>query len=332
MTRSRSFVASLVLGLALSTAALPAAGATVRDVVYTDAVAAGPYLSPDLAIDISTRTERLSLTATGAVAGRLVAAPRGTAVFPTAAHAAGVLSVRDGRLIRTGTSSATVRQTWVSRYAFLDADYSSAGTMVALIRGQAATVALVRGSLSSTTIRTVRGWTLDRGLTASVVLSRDGRYAYVALPSATGTSVLRVTVSTGAVRTIAWLAGVTTAGIDLSPSGTYLALAARRPTAPGRVLQPLAFIPASGGRGSWHLDVPASQRPGQAGDGPEALAYSADGSRLLLSYGYSVSLVGFDSLDVVPGALMRVAVRPGAAISQTVASGLAGDGVAVLRT
>lgn len=331
MTRSRSLVAAVGLGLVVATAASPASAATVRDVLYTDVIAAGPYLSPDLAVDVSTRTDRLSLTTSGALTGRVVASPRGTTVVPTAAHAAGVLSVTDGRLIRTATSSATVRQRWVSRYAFLDADYSSNGSMVALIRGQAATVALVRGSLSSTTIRTVRGWTLDRGLTASVVLSRDGRYAYVALPGPTGTSVLRVTVSTGAVRTLAWLGGVASAGIDLSPGGTYLAVAARRATAPTRLLQPVAFVPASGGRGSWHLDVPASQRTGQPGDGPEALAYSADGTRLLLSYGYSVTLVGFDSLDVVPGALMQVAVRPGASAARLAASGLAGNGVAVLR-
>jgi hypothetical protein len=305
--------------------------ATVRDHVVVDQLIGAPQLGADLSVLAPTRAFRLDVRGTGGVAVRTAVAatdPDG-GTRPVAAKGSSVLLIDgSGHLVRNSTTGRRLT-TWSTSYTAVDADLNTGRGTVAVLLQSGTAVALVRGSLGSTTLRTVRTWTRTvNGYFggASLALAPDGISTYVAVRTSSGTTVLGVNLLTGVQRTIRVFAN-RVQSIDVSPDGRWLVLSWTADVA--GATQALSLVPASGGGGLYGRIVPGDRSAGVAGHGPLDVAFSADGKRLFLVYTW----VATPGLELVwhPGALMQTTVTTVGSAHVVDATTVAGSGLAVLR-
>ena len=304
---------------------------SVRDHVLVDQLVGSPQLGADLSVLAPTRVFRLDVRGTGGVALRtaVAATDQDGSTRPVAAKGSSVLLIDgSGHLVRNSTTGRRLT-TWSTAYSAVDADLSTARGTVAALLQSGTTVVLARGSLGSTTLRTVRTWTRTvNGYFggASLALAPDGFSTYVAVRTAIGTTVLRVNLMTGVQRTIRVYAN-RVQSIDVSPDGRWLVLSWTADVS--RATQALTLVPASGGGGAYGRTVPGDRSAGVAGPGPLDAAFSADGKRLFLVYPWVVT----PGLELVwhPGALLQTTVTTVGGAHVVDASTVAGTGLAVLR-
>lgn len=284
------------------------------------------------------RVTRLDVTTLGRVVSSAKLLPLDYCGFNriVAAHGAGLLIVAPAAstLSNWSTDGRRVLRSWFNPNVILDADSATRSRALAVLVQGSTVVTLVRGSLDSSRWRAVRSWPVNLGVGA-LALAPDGISAYVAVVSRSGTTLVRVNIRTGAQTTIRRLPGLEVAALDLSPNGRYLVAAYRWwHSGINRVVQPVSMIPASGGRGAFTLHVPGAATLGLPGRGPDSIAFSADGLRLYMGYGWTPPTqdVGVVFGPWSSGAVMQVRVCANCGNAKIVlGKAVEANGLAVLR-